>query len=333
MADATITAVAQELRETNEGIADVSTNTSEMVPYLDYSMNMNEGIHQKLTELISLMSSNFAQDDKENKNLFGSLRDSFSEKLNELIKFMRGDELQKLEDKREEKPPEVREFPNQEQSNDLIQELISKLSGVFEAVADTLKILLAPFAVIIGTIIGTFKGYIDSVKAIGLTVSNIVKVLTRGAVDLQKIFSNIRAVISAFANVPGNLIRSLTNVSGPIQGISKFFAAVKTQLSTATKAVKSVLLPITQSISNSVRIISSAFKSVTDALGPIGKVLGNIGGLLRGTVQVVRSFVPFLNFFFVGFETIKGIFKGFKEGGILGALEGVTALLQYRLIF
>jgi len=315
---------------------DVQENTELTANYLDLTVDtfslrldqLTDIIQSKLEDLSGAIRSdanitqNIASNETErDRNLFENLQVTFSTKLDDLVGFMRGNQLEDLERRREEKEPEVQEFPDQEDSNELLTSLLEGFSDIIETVATGLKIILAPIASIIGTIVGVFKGYVDSVKAIALTLSNIVKLFTRGRVNLQASFNSLVSQFVSFGKTLANLFKSVTK-TGAVGSIAGFFAQVSTRLSAIGSSLKNALLPIIETFSKASAFIRQGFQSVSNSLGPIGKALGAVRGLLNSILRGVRTFVPFLNFFFITFETVKGIFKGFKEGGFLGALEG-----------
>jgi hypothetical protein len=281
----TLEQVAQELKENNDVMIDVRENTDLSANYLS------------------------------------SVTDIFSNKLDELVGFMRGNQLEDLERRREEKEPELQEFPDQKDSDELLTNLLNGFSDIIETIANGLRIILAPVAAIVGTFVGIIKGYTDSVKAISLTLSNIVKLFTRGRVNLQASFNSLVSQFVSFGKTLANLFKSVTK-TGAIGSIAGFFSQINTRLSTISGSLKNALLPIIETFSKASTFIRQGFEAVSKSLGPIGKALGAVRGVLTSVLRGIRTFVPFLNFFFITFETIKGIFKGFKEGGFLGALEG-----------
>jgi len=262
-----------------------------------------------------LQQSNTDLDDIEiNTEVSLTYLQTLTDQMSELIGAMSGNRLDELEARREatEKDDGAKEEVEEKQ-NDLI-ELLEDLGLVF-----------APFAAIIGTTIGAFQGYVQSVKAVSATVSNLVKFLTRGRVDLAAVFNSVINSFKSFGSTISKLFqpRAIGGAFGQaVDRITKFFKTVTATIINTGKSIRSGLSPIINVFSGAITEIRTLFQNVLGRFSKVTSGISKFGQTVGAVAKTVgRLFAP-LNFIFIAFETITGALEGFKEGGILGALQG-----------
>ena len=272
-------------------------------------------------------------DSERDRNLVEMLSVSITDKIGELISFMQGDALAKIEQRREDRASQERvvgalEDLKADKKEEEEESLFDKLAEQFSDLGP----ILTPIAVAVGTVVGAVQGYGRSLRAIGATFSNLVKFLTKGSVDFQKAFATI---VNGFRNF-GARIKSLfsfkgigTSLSSAVQSIRTFFSSALTRLNAIITPLKKGVMPVLKVFQSAVSQIRSLFSAVSSQMGAITKTLSTFGSTVGSVAKVAsRLFAP-LNFIFVGFQTIKGALDGFKEGGIFGALEGgIVGLLN-----
>lgn len=262
-----------------------------------------------------LQQSNTELDDIEiNTEVSLTYLQTLTDQMSELIGAMSVNRLDELEARREatEKDDGAKEEVEEKQ-NDLI-ELLEDLGLIF-----------APFAVIIGTTIGAFQGYVQSVKAVSATVSNLVKFLTRGRVDLAAVFNSVINSFKSFGSTISKLFqpRAIGGAFGQaVARITKFFKTVTATIINTGKSIRSGLSPIINVFSGAITEIRTLFQNVLGRFSKVTSGIKQFGQAVGAVAKTVgRLFAP-LNFIFIAFETITGALEGFKEGGILGALQG-----------
>jgi hypothetical protein len=262
-----------------------------------------------------LQQSNTELDDIEiNTDVSLTYLQTLTDQMSELIGAMSGNRLDELEARREatEKDDGAKEEVEEKQ-NDLIK-LLEDLGLVF-----------APFAAIIGTTIGAFQGYVQSVKAVSATVSNLVKFLTRGRVDLAAVFNSVINSFKSFGSTISKLFqpRAVGGAFGQaVARITKFFKTVTTTITNTANSIRSGLSPIISVFSGAITEIRTLFQNVLGRFSKVTSGISKFGQTVGAVAKTVgRLFAP-LNFIFIAFETITGALEGFKEGGILGALQG-----------
>jgi hypothetical protein len=263
---------------------------------------------------------------------------TFTTDIDRLIEFMSGDSMDQLENRREQTVQQEQMLAALESLSEKMEtrreqeeETEGSFSDLLENVTN-LGLVMGPVAVTLGSITGVLRGYVDSLRAIGSSLSRMVSFMTRGVVNLEKTFSGIINTFRGFgarvASVlsPRGLMSSLTPT---IQRLTGFFQSIGARLTSAVNSVRTVLQPVVNVFSSAISQFTSIFRTATSSFSGIASSMTNFGRTVGSVSRVVgRLFAP-LNIIFIGFQTIRESIEGFKEGGILGGLQGaITGFLN-----
>lgn len=201
------------------------------------------------------------------------------------------------------------------------------LESMLTKVKAVLNLLLSPFVMIGGFIVGIAVGLKDATKAAkrgGLLIKTFALPLLAFNKAFEVMRNGITKVVSMakLTAVYVGMFAKDTKISKIGQTIAN---AVRTAFTPVTAAINGI-----KNIFTRVRRYTNAIQKGTGAFGTIMAKVGQVfGGLAKSAMAigriVGRLFVP-LNVLFVGFETIKTSIERFKTdgifGGIIGALEG-----------
>ena len=234
------------------------------------------------------------------------LDNSIIDGFERLLAFMKGDSLDDLERRREAareqtQIPALTSQDEEEEDENLLSKL-ANMSEILDTVGPILLNALTPLAVGIGVVVGIVKGYATELRLIGRAISGVAKLFSR--------------VFSARA------------ISGSFTGIVSLFQNTVSRIRSGFTVLSETVGRIIKPISEAVNRAKAAGGFVTRVVGGFAR-LGSIVGSVAGVVS--KLFVP-LRAIMIGFETIKGAIQGFKEGGLLGGLQGAVTGFAKALI-
>jgi len=299
----------------------------------------------------------------------------FEQKFNSLMELIQGDSLEQLEQRRETAKQQQTLMGMLEGVNENLEKGVDQRDKIIEGQEKeetslaALGILGGTIAIALGGLVGVFKGYVESFKALLATVRTIGSIIGRGVkairdtlslgtLALRIRFESINKIFMSFEKVGSRIVQTFTRFANQVGKILKvtgalgratlmapintFFAAIRRingTFSSAATRVSKLGASFAKAFSAAIGIFRSAIQLVVQPIraaaastGKIGQLLGKIGGFFRnllGSVGKVagvvsKIFAP-LNFIFVAFKTIQGAIQGFKEGGILGGLQGAIS--------
>ena len=192
---------------------------------------------------------------------------------------------------------------------------------------------LLTFAALNDQIRGVIDGVQDNLLSFVNDVQKIMFTLNQGLIRLQNfidinIISRIRMLILDFRTNP-----KLTNIS--------------TVIEESLDVLKGIIDRTTKTITNTFKVIGNAFRfvgnvlrvplafitnGVSEAIFAVGK-LNPVFKFFKGIGRIFsRLFLP-LTIFITAWDKIIGAVDGFKEGGIIGGIEGAVTGFFNSLIF
>jgi hypothetical protein len=250
-----------------------------------------------------------------NESGFQGLENVINTNFNQLLAFLRGESLDDLEQKREEarnneamleaiqgiKLPET--GAEEEQGG-----LLPMLTGGLGRIGPLIIKVLKPVAVAIGVIGGLLLATRDQLKLIVKVFRGIGSAVSKVGGLFAKVFSP-RAVTGTFSGIVSIFRTTVDGVRSTFATLSNSVKAALQPVRSAVTFVKGLLGPLDG--------LSKGFSSVTRFLSPLTNLVTRTAGI------VAKLFVP-LRPILIAFETIKGALDGFKEGGILGGLQGAV---------
>ena len=323
---ATLEEVAQELKETNSVMVDVQQNTELTSNYLDLTVdtlslrfdqltNAVQGImspttgndftnvfSDKLDQLLDVIqrdvntTQNIASDESNrDRNLFESLQVTFSDKLDELISFMRGvqkeekkDSLDVLERRREEGQDDK---IGQVKTDDYVQDFLEKVTEFAEqllrVIGAVVGIIVAPFV-----IIGAFF------KELGAQVAILDRLLRGG---LSRFFSPITNLFNAIRES-----RAVQSVTGLWRNsVVPFFARIGEFLGLVEKG------------DDGIRRATGIFAKIVNTAARLGTFLARLNPVILSLVGAFQ----FVTGFMEGFNR-DGVIEGLKQG-VVDAFDAI----------
>ena len=201
-------------------------------------------------------------------------------------------------------------------------------------------IISAMVAASLGTLVGAIQGHIAAIKWFGskMIPSSVIKNLTSSMDATRKFFSDGVAKVRNF-------------VKGIMDGFTKMFKSdglgkMSQMLTRGVDAIKDFFKPITEAmkyvrsgggfISNLMKTVRGGIASVMNFFGGLGKFFGSFGAVFAGFAAVAKKIFLPLTVVMTIWDTVKGMFAGFEEdgivGGITGAIEGfINSLLMAPL--
>lgn len=208
------------------------------------------------------------------------------------------------------------------------------------------------FALLVGATIGVVQGQIEVIRtfakaAKALTPKPLLNLIKGIKTGITSAGSALRAAVKSGVDdltksLSGGItrIKSLLGFADDSSFVSGIRAAVNSGLTRLTSifsfADDTPLGKVVSALRNSVNVIVKPFKAafsmiksmvkpiqtVSETAGSMFSAFGDMGGLIKGIARVVKTiFVP-LGIVMTAIDTVKGIITGFREGGIVGALEG-----------
>jgi len=287
MAD-NLKAVHQEIKKTNEAVADVRENTELSASYLDLTVDMISERFNSLFDIIQRdvdVSQRIARSEGDNdRNMFQGLQIAFVDKLDELLRFMRGvqkeekdDSLDELEKRREEKRDgDVGKVERDDYIQDFLKTLSEKTDEILKVIGTILGIVISPFV-----LIGAYF------KELGAQVAVLDNLLKGG---LSRFFSPITRLFKAI-------------------GESKFIQSILTTW-------RETVVPFFKRIG----LFFGLIKKASDGTIQLGKILATASRL---GVFLAR-FNPFILGLVGAFEFVTGFIDGFERGGFIEGLKQAT---------
>jgi len=227
------------------------------------------------------------------------LDNSINDGFERLLAFMKGDSLDDLERRREAAREQtgVPALTSQDDGEEEKEGLLSKLANISEildTVGPVLLRALTPLAVGIGVVVGIVKGYATELRLIGRAISGVAKLFGR-VFSARAISGSFTGIVSLFQNTVGRIRSGFTVLSETVGRITK-------------------------PISEAVKRAKAAGGFVTRIVGGFARLGSTVGSVAS---VVSKLFIP-LRAIMIGFETIKGAIQGFKDGGILGGIQGAV---------
>lgn len=284
MAAASIAEVAERLRETNESIVEVRENTDLSVNYLDLTVDT---LSIKLDQLTDLFRSNLSMtressetEEDRDRNLFQNLSTSFTVKIDELLQFMRGNQLDQLEQRREAARDDGTTDVSGAEDNyvqDAIEKVKEFLDDALGIAGLTVGAIAAPFVTI-----GAFLGELRVQAA-------ILDRFTGGV--LGKIFSPITGLFRAIGN--SRVITGLVSLWK--SKVQPFFVRMGQFLGLLDDAGRA----------------AGGFGKIIRTAGTIGKALGKIFAPITALIGLYNAVTGFMEGFDEG-----GLLEGIKQGTI-----------------
>jgi hypothetical protein len=349
--------LGRELRENNQVMSDVRENTELSASYLDLVVDT---LSERLNELFDVIRSDSNEvrsqpsnttngsltqvetNTEQTNSYLESVVDVFSTKLDELVSFMRGNQLDQLEARREEQGPPGADITPADDDN-YIQDIMEKVKDLVDDALGiaglTVGVIAAPF-VIIGSFFSELR----------VQTQLLNKLLGGG---LGKIFSPITRFFNAIAN--SRVIQGLSRVFNGT--VKPFFARVGQFFGLLDEAGKAAggFGKILRTAAKIGGVLGKIFYPITVLIGLFNAVTGFMdgydeGGVLEGIKQgvikafdaIIGSFVRLLGsaasfiFDILGFDNfaaaittqinsvINGLYDSF--GGIIDIIKGIFTL-------
>ena len=234
------------------------------------------------------------------------LDNSIIDGFERLLAFMKGDSLDDLERRREAareqtQIPALTSQDEEEEDENLLSKL-ANMSEILDTVGPILLNALTPLAVGIGVVVGIVKGYATELRLIGRAISGVAKLFGR-VFSARAISGSFTGIVSLFQNTVGRIRSGFTVLS---------------------ETVGRIIKPISEAV-NRAKAAGGFVARVVGGFARLGSIVGSVAGV------VSKLFVP-LRAIMIGFETIKGAIQGFKEGGLLGGLQGAVTGFAKALI-
>ena len=188
-----------------------------------------------------------------------------------------------------------------------------------------LGLLGGALAVLVGSTIGIVQGQIEVIKTFGkaakaLTPAPLINLIDSIKTGIGSAASNLRAAVKSGID---DLVMSLTNSLARVKSIFSF--ADDAPLSRIVSAFRTSIGILIKPFKDAVKMLGSMIGPIQDFSSTAGSMFTSfegLGKLVNGISKVVKTiFVP-LGIVMTAIDTIKGIIDGYKEGGIVGALEG-----------
>jgi YD repeat-containing protein len=201
-------------------------------------------------------------------------------------------------------------------------------------------IISAMVAASLGTLVGAIQGHIAAIKWFGskMIPSSVINKLSASMDATRKFFTDGVSKVRNF-------------VKGIMDGFTKMFKSdglgkVSQMLTRGVAAIKDFFKPITEAmkyvrtgggfIANLMKTVRSGISSVMGFFGRIGNFFGSFSKVFAGFAAVAKKIFLPLTIVMTIWDTVKGMFAGFEEngivGGITGAIEGfVNSLIMAPL--
>ena len=233
-------------------------------------------------------------------NSIENLNDSINDRFEELLAFLQGQSLDELEARREaaraqtEMPALAPQKDGKEEEGEGLLSKLANVSEILDTIGPVLLKALTPLAVGIGVVVGIVKGYAKELRLIGRAISGVAKLFGR-VFSVRAISGSFTGIVSLFQNTIGRIRSGFTVLSETVSRITK---------------------PIAETVKRA-KAAGGFVARILGGFARLGSTVGSVAGV------VSKLFVP-LRFIMVGFETIKGAIQGFKEGGILGGIQGAV---------
>ena len=243
--------------------------------------------------------------------------DTFTTKFNELIDFFTGNSLKEIEQRREEK----------EYQNDLLEAIegieltqaqqdVKIAEGFLDSLA-RLGVIFGGIALAVGAAAGAFTSFLKNLKAIGTLFKSLFKSITPAkiAANLVKVFDSIGDFLKLRLGAAGGAFgTAISSIVGFFARIGEFFKASIFKI----PGVKGVVDTISRAMATIGTMIKNS-KTIVESVSKVGGMLGafkSVFGLIFKFVS--RIFAPLYTLY----ETIVGIWKGYEDGGFIGAIKG-----------
>lgn len=269
-----------------------------------------------------LVTANSKLDDihRDNSDILEYLelsQSTFKEGFLELLDFFKGSSLKELEDKRED------EVYRQQVLDTLkgisltqTQKDVKTVEGFLDSLA-RLGVLFGALTVVAASVSGAFVSFLKNVNAVIKGTAALAKTLSPAKITkaVTKIFDSIgdflklrlTAGSSAFGSAISGIVSFFKTIGSFFKGGILKIPGVKGVVDTITRAV----VAVKTIIADSARI----GKTVSDMRG-IFASLRNVFGLVFRLVA--RIFAPLYTLY----ETVLGVWQGYKDGGFIGAIKG-----------
>ena len=243
--------------------------------------------------------------------------DTFTFKINELITFFKGNSLKEIELQREQKEYQedlLEAIENIELTQ--AQQDVKVVEGFLDSLA-RLKFIIGGIALALGAGAGIFASYFKNLKAIITGFKNLFKAISPKAIagSLAKAFDSIGDALKVRLGAAGGAFGSA------ISSIVGFFTRVKDMFKVGIFKIPGVK-GVVDTISRGMAAIGTMIKNSKAIIASISKVAGMLGSFktVFGLVFKVvgRIFAPLYTLY----ETIMGIWKGYQDGGFIGAIKG-----------
>ena len=202
----------------------------------------------------------------------------------------------------------------------------------------TIGVMGAMLAASLGTLVGAIQGHIAAIKFFGEKL--LPKRLITGIGDkmasmkqffgkgMDRIMSFFRSFSKGFGESTGGFKKIMDLMTRGIAAVKNFFAPITEALTVVRKG--------TGPISKAMGAIKSGFASVKGFFAGLGKTMGAFSKVFSGFAAVAKKIFLPITVVLTLWDTVKGAFSGFEEGGIVGfftgAIEGfVNSLISAPL--
>jgi hypothetical protein len=202
----------------------------------------------------------------------------------------------------------------------------------------SIGIMGAMLAASIGTLVGAIQGHIAAIKFFGEKL--LPKRLITGIGDkmalmkqffgkgMDRIMGFFRSFSKGFGGSTGGLKNITELMTKGIASIKNFFAPI----TNALQVVRRGTGPITKAL----EFVKSGFNSIKSFFSGLGKTMGAFSKVFSGFAAVAKKIFLPITVVLTLWDTVKGAFAGFEEGGIVGfftgAIEGfVNSLISAPL--
>jgi len=353
----TMEELGQALRENNQVMGEVRENTELSASYLDLVVDT---LSERLNELFDVIRSDSnevssqtngitnesitqVENNTEQTNSYlESVVDIFSTKLDELVSFMRGNQLDQLEARREEQGPPGAGIEPADEDN-YIQDIMDKITDLVDDALGiaglTVGVIAAPF-VIIGSFFSELRVQTRVLnKLLGGGLGRFFSPITRffEAIRNSKVITGLvnvwRGTVQPFFTRIGQFFGLLDDAGKAAGGFGKILRTA----ATIGKTLGKIFYPIT--------VLIGLFNAVTgfmDGYDEGGVMEGIKQGAIKAFDAIVGSFVRLLGsaasfiFDILGFDNfaaaittqidsvINGLYDSF--GGLIDVIKGIFTL-------
>jgi hypothetical protein len=188
----------------------------------------------------------------------------------------------------------------------------------------SIGVMGAMLAAALGTLVGAIQGHIAAIKFFGEKL--LPKRLITGIGDkmasmkqffgkgMDRIMGFFRSFSKGFGGSTGGFKKITDLMTAGIASVKNFFAPITEALQVVRKGSG----PITRAVN----AVKSGFSSIKAFFGGLGKTMGAFSKVFSGFAAVAKKIFLPITVVMTLWDTVKGAFAGFEEGGIVGGFTG-----------